>query len=110
MLSRPDAGYLSDRPAAAHPKLQQDSSFPLLFLEPGKTSEKALVAVIQEAWIGRVSKRRMDELVQAWGLRGISKSAISKLCKDVHERVGAFLDRTLSAEWPSLWLDATDLR
>lgn len=91
------------------PKLRQGSYFPP-FLEPRKTSEKALVAVIQEAWIGGVSTRRVDELVQAMGLSGISKSTVSKLCKDIDERVGAFLDRPLSGDWPYLWLDATYLR
>jgi transposase-like protein len=91
------------------PKLRQGSYYPP-FLEPRKTSEKALVAVIQEAWIGGVSTRRVDELVQAMGLSGISKSTVSKLCKDIDERVGAFLDRPLSGEWPYLWLDATYLR
>ena len=88
------------------PKLRQGSYYPP-FLEPRKTSEKALVAVIQEAWIGGVSTRRVDELVQAMGLSGISKSTVSKLCKDIDERVGAFLDRPLSGDWPYLWLDAT---
>jgi hypothetical protein len=52
-------------------------------LEPRKMSEKALVAVVQEAWIGGVSTRRVDDLVQAIGLAGISKSTVSKLCKDI---------------------------
>ena len=91
------------------PKLRQGSYFPP-FLDPRKTSEKALVAVIQEAWIGGVSTRRVDELVQAMGLNGISKSTVSKLCKDIDERVNAFLDRPLSGDWPYLWLDATYLR
>src|SRR6478609_7403678 len=91
------------------PKLRQGSYFPP-FLEPRKVSEKALAAVIQEAWIGGVSTRRLDELVQAMGLSGISKSTVSKLCKDIDERVGAFLDRPLSGDWPYLWLDATYLR
>jgi putative transposase len=91
------------------PKLRQGSYFPP-FLEPRKTSERALVAVIQEAWIGGVSTRRVDDLVQAMGLAGISKSTVSKLCKDIDERVNAFLGRPLSGEWPYLWLDATYLR
>jgi len=91
------------------PKLRQGSYFPP-FLEPRKTAEKALVTVIQEAWIGGVSTRRVDELVQAMGLSGISKSQVSKLCKDIDERVGAFLDRPLEGEWPYLWLDATYLK
>ena len=67
---------------------------------PRKIAEKALVAVIQEAWIGGVSTRRVDDLVQAMGLTGISKSQVSKLCKDIDERVTAFLERPIEGEWP----------
>jgi len=91
------------------PKLRQGSYFPP-FLEPRKTSERALVAVIQEAWIGGVSTRRVDDLVQAMGLAGIGKSQVSKLCKEIDERVNAFLARPLEGEWPYLWLDATYLK
>jgi putative transposase len=91
------------------PKLRQGSYFPA-FLEPRKVSERALVAVIQEAWIGGVSTRRVDDLVQAMGLSGIGKSTVSKLCKDIDERVNGFLDRPLEGEWPYLWLDATYLK
>jgi len=91
------------------PKLRQGSYFPG-FLEPRKTSEKALVAVIQEAWIGGVSTRRVDELAQAMGLSGISKSTVSKLCKDIDERVNEFLNRPLTGDWPYVWLDATYLK
>jgi putative transposase len=91
------------------PKLRQGSYFPP-FLEPRKVSEKALVAVIQEAWIGGVSTRRVDDLVQAMGLAGIGKSTVSKLCKDIDERVAGFLERPLEGEWPYLWLDATYLK
>ena len=66
--------------------------------------------MIQEAWIGGVSTRRVDDLVQAMGLAGISKSTVSKLCKDIDDRVGAFLDRPLAGDWPYLWLDATYLK
>src|SRR5512143_891857 len=90
------------------PKLRQGSYFPP-FLEPRKTSEKALISVIQEAWIGGVSTRRVDDLVQAMGLAGISKSQVSKLCKEIDERVNGFLERPREGEWPYLWLDATDL-
>ncbi|MDP3427143.1 MAG: transposase, partial [Humidesulfovibrio sp.] len=88
------------------PKLRQGSYFPP-FLEPRKTSERALVAVIQEAWINGVSSRRVDDLVQALGLSGISKSQVSKLCKDIDERVNVFLSRPLEGDWPYVWLDAT---
>ncbi|WP_057795819.1 IS256 family transposase [Roseovarius atlanticus] len=91
------------------PKLRQGSYFPG-FLEARKTSEKALVAVIQEAWIGGVSTRRVDELAQAMGLSGISKSTVSKLCKDIDERVNDFLNRPLTGDWPYVWLDATYLK
>src|SRR4051795_5540765 len=91
------------------PKLRQGSYFPP-FLEPRKVSEKALVAVVQEAWIGGGSTRRVDDLVQAMGLSGIGRSTVSKLCKDTDERVNAFLERPLEGEWPYLWLDATSLR
>ena len=91
------------------PKLRQGTYFPP-FLEPRKPTEKALVAVIQEAWVSGVSTRRVDDLVQAMGLAGISKSTVSKLCRDIDERVNAFLDRPLAGEWPYLWLDATYLK
>jgi putative transposase len=91
------------------PKLRQGSYLPP-FLEPRKTTERALVSVIQEAWIGGVSTRRVDELVQAMRLSGISKSTVSKLCKDIDDRVNAFLDRPLAGDWPYLWLDATYLK
>src|SRR3954451_726013 len=92
------------------PKLRTGPSYFPPFLEPRKTSEKALVAVIQEAWIGGVSTRRVDELAQATGLAGIDKSRVSRLCKEIDERVGAFLERPLEGEWPYLWLDATYLK
>jgi putative transposase len=92
------------------PKLRTGPSYFPPFLEPRKTSEKALVAVIQEAWIGGVSTRRVDELAQAMGLAGIDKSRVSRLCKEIDERVGAFLERPLAGEWPYLWLDATYLK
>jgi putative transposase len=60
--------------------------------------------------IGGVSTRRVDELVQAMGLSGISKSTVSKLCKEIDERVAEFLQRPLTGEWPYIWLDATYLK
>ncbi|GJE30555.1 hypothetical protein LDDCCGHA_0724 [Methylobacterium oxalidis] len=91
------------------PQLRTGSYFPG-FLEPRRTVEKALVAVIQEARIAGVSTRRVDDLVQAMGLSGISKSSVSKLCMEIDERVSAFLTRPLSGAWPYLWLDATYLK
>ena len=108
-LSRTQPRHAPGLAPAADPQAGQGSYFPP-FLEPRKTAEKALVTVIQEAWIGGVSTRRVDELVQAMGLSGISKSQVSKLCKDIDERVNAFLDRPIEGEWPYLWLDATYLK
>lgn len=81
--------------------MRQGSYFPG-FLEPRRTSEKARVAAIQEVWIGGVSTRKVDDLVQALGLSGISKSTVSKLCIDIDERVQEFLDRPLTGEWSYL--------
>jgi putative transposase len=91
------------------PKLRTGTYFPP-FLEARKTTEKALISMIQEAWIAGVSTRKVDDLVQAMGLSGISKSQVSKLCKEIDERVGAFLKRPLDGDWPYLWLDATYLK
>src|SRR5512142_3184662 len=91
------------------PKLRQGSYFPP-FLEPRRTAEKALVAVIQEAWIGGVSTRRVDDLVQAMGLTGISKSQVSKLCTDIDERVADCRARPIVAEGRCRWLDAIYLK
>lgn len=88
------------------PKLRKGSYFPG-FLEPRRTAEKALAAVIQEAYIQGVSTRSVDELVKAMGMSGISKSQVSRLCTEIDERVNAFLTRPLEGDWPYLWIDAT---
>jgi len=88
------------------PKLRKGSYFPG-FLEPRRMAEKALTAVIQEAYVQGVSTRSVDELVQAMGMTGISKSQVSRLCAEIDERVQTFLSRPLEGDWPYLWLDAT---
>ena len=88
------------------PKLRQGSYFPG-FLEPRRTAEKALAAVIQEAYVQGISTRSVDELVNALGMSGISKSQVSRLCAEIDERVGAFLNRPIEGDWPYLWIDAT---
>ncbi len=88
------------------PKLRQGSYFPE-FLEPRRTAEKALTAVIQEAYIQGVSTRSVDTLVQSMGMTGISKSQVSRLCGEIDERVQAFLNRPIEGDWPYLWIDAT---
>src|ERR671921_1129976 len=88
------------------PKLRKGSYFPA-FLEPRRMAEKALTAVIQEAYIQGVSTRSVDELVKAMGMSGISKSQVSRLCEEIDGKVKAFLDRPLEGDWPYLWIDAT---
>ena len=88
------------------PKLRKGSYSPG-FLEPRRMAEKALTAVIQEAYIQGVSTRSVDELVQAMGMSGISKSQVSRLCGEIDGKIHDFLDRPLEGDWPYLWLDAT---
>jgi transposase-like protein len=112
----------------AIPKLRKGSYLPA-FLEPRRTAEKALTAVIQEAYVHGVSTRSVDDLVKAprrsddrrpfghgsmplasMGGTGISKSQVSRLCEDIDERVQAFLSRPIEGHWPYLWIDATYLK
>src|SRR5271170_8354243 len=88
------------------PKLRKGSYFPF-FLEPRRLAEKALTAVVQEAYIQGISTRSVDDLVQAMGTSGISKSQVSRLCGEIDERVRTFLSRPIEGEWPYVWLDAT---
>jgi putative transposase len=88
------------------PKLRKGSYFPS-FLEPRRMAERALTAVIQEAYIHSVSTRSVDDLVRAMGATGVSKSQVSRLCEEIDARVKAFLDRPLEGDWPYVWLDAT---
>lgn len=91
------------------PKLRKGSYLPC-FLEPRRTAEKALIAVIQEAYIQGISTRSVDDLVKAMGMTGISKSQVSRLCAEIDERVKAFLERPIEGDWPYLWLDATYIK
>ena len=88
------------------PRLRKGSYFPG-FLEPRRLAEKALTAVIQEAYVHGVSTRSVDDLVKAMGGTGISKSQVSRLCEEIDGRVKAFLDRPIEGDWPYLWIDAT---
>ena len=91
------------------PKLRQGSYFPA-FLEPRRLAEKALTAVVQEAYVHGVSTRSVDDLVKAMGMTGISKSQVSRLCEEIDEKVKAFLCRPIEGDWPYLWIDATYLK
>src|SRR4051794_23582106 len=88
------------------PKLRKGTYFPG-FLEPRRMAEKALTAVIQEAYIQGVSTRGVDDLVKAMGMTGISKSQVSRLCEEIDGRVKTFLNRPIEGDWPYLWIDAT---
>jgi transposase-like protein len=91
------------------PKLRKGTYFPG-FLEPRRMAEKALTAVIQEAYIQGISTRSVDDLVKAMGMSGISKSQVSRLCEEIDVRVKAFLDRPIEGDWPYVWLDATYIK
>lgn len=91
------------------PKLRKGTYFPG-FLEPRRMAEKALTAVIQEAYIQGISIRSVDDLVKAMGMSGIPKSQVSRLCEEIDVRVKAFLDRPIEGDWPYVWLDATYIK
>src|SRR6201998_4327923 len=88
------------------PKLRKGSYLPG-FLEPRRMAEKALTAVVQEAYVQGISTRAVDDLVQAMGMSGISKSQVSRLCEEIDDKVKAFLDRPIEGDWPYVWIDAT---
>src|ERR1700683_1887311 len=73
-------------------------------------AEKALTAVIQEAYVQGISTRSVDDLVKAMGMTGISKSQVSRLCEEIDERVKPFLGRPIEGDWPYVWLAATYLQ
>ena len=91
------------------PRLRKGSYFPG-FLEPRRLAEKALTAVIQEAYVQGISTRSVDDLVKAMGMSGISKSQVSRLCEEIDDKVKAFLERPIEGEWPYIWIDATYLK
>jgi putative transposase len=87
------------------PRLRTGSYFPS-FREPRRRSEQALVAVVQEAYINGVSTRKVERLVEQFGIAGMSKSAVSRLCQSLDEQVTVFRERPLEGRYPYLWLDA----
>ena len=88
------------------PRVRDGSYFPSL-LDPRRRAERALVAVVQEAYVQGVSTRRVDELVKALGVGGISKSQVSRLCQALDAEVERFRTRPLVGPYPYVWLDAT---
>ncbi len=88
------------------PKLRAGSYFPSL-LEPRRRHERALLSVVQEAYIHGVSTRAVDNLAEALGIKSISKDQVSRICKELDAQVHAFRTRRLDGEFPYLFLDAT---
>jgi putative transposase len=88
------------------PRVRDGSFFPTL-LEPRRRAERALVAVVQEAYVQGVSTRRVDDVVQALGMQGISKSQVSRMCAELDKEVERFRTRTLVGPYPYVWLDGT---
>ena len=93
----------------AIPKVTPGTYFPSL-LQPRRRAEHALLAVVQEAYVHGVSTRKVDDLVKALGLDGISKSEVSRVCGALDPVVAAFRTRALTGEHRYLWLDATYLK
>lgn len=88
------------------PRVRDGSFFPSL-LERRRRAEQALTAVVQEAYVQGVSTRRVDDLVQALGMQGISKSQVSRMCETLDAEVQRFRNRRLEGSYPYVWLDAT---
>ena len=88
------------------PRVRDGSFFPSL-LEPRRRAERALVSVVQEAYVQGISTRRVDDLVQALGMQGISKSQVSRMCAELDKEVENFRARKLTGPYPYIWLDAT---
>jgi putative transposase len=91
------------------PRVRDGGFFPSL-LEPRRRAERALSAVVQEAYVHGISTRKVDELVKALGVTGISKSQVSRLCEELDEEVERFRNRELEGPYPYVWLDATYLK
>src|SRR5215216_4455842 len=91
------------------PRVRDSSYFPSL-LEPRRRAERALSAVVQEAYVHGVSTRKVDELVKALGMEGISKSRVSELCEELDEEVERFRGRPLEGSYPYVWVDTTYLK
>ena len=87
------------------PKLREGSFLPSL-IEPRRRAEKALVAIVQEAYISGVSTRKVEDLVQALGIESMDKNRVSRLCEELDEHVQAWRNRPLELEFPVIWLDA----
>lgn len=91
------------------PKVREGSYLPSL-IEPRRRIDRAMLAVIQEAYIHGVSTRKVDDIVAALGMTGVSRSSVSRICAELDEVVADFLSRPLMCAYPYVWLDATYLK
>jgi len=89
------------------PRVRRGSYFPTWLLEPRRRAERALLAVVAEAYVQGVSTRKVDALARSIGLEGISKSEVSRMCGELDRAVRAFRERRLDEHrYPYVWLDA----
>lgn len=90
------------------PKVREGTFFPSL-LEPRRRADKALWAVIMTAYVTGTSTRKVDDLVRALGCEaGVSKSTVSRICREIDGQVAVVRDRRLDhTTFPYVWLDAT---
>jgi putative transposase len=95
--------------ALAIPRVREGSYFPS-FLEPRRRVEKALLAVVQQAYIEGVSTRKVDDLLQSLGLHGMDRSQVSRTCKELDALVDEFRNRPLDDSYPYVWFDAVYLK
>jgi transposase-like protein len=86
------------------PRLREGSYLPSL-IEPRRRAERAVLSVIQEAYVHGVSTRKVEDLVRQLGLDGVSKSEVSRICATLDEGVTRFRERPLVDEYPYVWLD-----
>jgi putative transposase len=91
------------------PRLRDGSYFPSL-LEPRRRAERALLSVVQEAYVLGVSTRKVEALVQTLGLNGVSRSEVSRICSRLDEEVEGWRSRPLIWRYPYLWLDGTYIK
>jgi putative transposase len=89
------------------PKLREGSYFPAWLLVHRRRAEQALASVVAQAYVEGVSTRRVEDLVEAMGIAGISRSEVSRLAAELDVKVAEFRERPLDAgPYRYLWIDA----
>ena len=91
----------------AVPKLREGSYYPAWLLTHRRRAEQALASVVAQAYVEGVSTRRVDDLVKAMGIEGMSRSEVSRLAGELDAKVTEFRERPLDAgPYRYLWIDA----